>query len=180
VGGWQHQSVADIPLPLLFNKGTLNDAPYTIATATTGAAFFAEMYGLTGNTTYREVAVGATNWLMKYRAPTGANVYRFDNPNPYPPPPYSGSDILTETTTYPTEGFISCDRHIPGSINILQDLNTTIGWVRTLQDQNGSLGIPMTPGGERATRIVSLLQWGQDRLNPATGKVLSGTALFPL
>ena len=33
-----------------------------------------------------------------------------------------------------------------------------------MQAPNGSLGIPMTPGGERATRIASLLQWGGLRL----------------
>jgi hypothetical protein len=63
-------------------NGTLNDSPYTISTATTGGAFFAEMYALTGNTTYRDVAVGATAWLLKYRAANGANVYRFNTPGP--------------------------------------------------------------------------------------------------
>ena len=33
-----------------------------------------------------------------------------------------------------------------------------------MQAANGSLGVPMTPGGERATRIASLLQWGASRL----------------
>lgn len=83
---------------LRYWNGTLNDAPYTIATATTGAAFFAELYGLTGNITFRDVAVNAVGWLVKYRAANGANVYRFDHPGPYPEP-YVGADILTETTT---------------------------------------------------------------------------------
>ena len=34
-----------------------------------------------------------------------------------------------------------------------------------MQATNGSLGIPMTPGGERATRIASLLQWAALRLD---------------
>ena len=51
---------------------------------------------------------------------------------------------------------------------MLRDLNTTVDWVRTMQDKNGSLGVPMTPGGERATRIASLLQWAQLRLDPTT------------
>ena len=80
-------------------NGTLNDAPYTISTATTGAAFFAELFALTGNATYRDVATGAAAWLLKYRAPSGANVYRFDHPGPYPPPPYTGAKILSESTT---------------------------------------------------------------------------------
>ena len=43
-----------------------------------------------------------------------------------------------------------------------------------MQEVNGSLGIPMTPGGERATRIASLLQWGQMRL----GKTDPGAAVL--
>ena len=42
---------------------------------------------------------GAAAWLLKFRAPSGANVYRFDHPGPYPPPPYRGAKILSESTT---------------------------------------------------------------------------------
>eukprot|EP01051_Picozoa_sp_SAG22_P015920 SAG22_NODE_2155_length_2920_cov_51.291741_3_plen_199_part_00 len=141
-------------------NGTLNDWPYTIATATTGAAFFAEMFALTKNETYKAVATGAVDWLLKNRGPNGANIYVFDNKGPG-----SLADILTETTTYPTEGFISADRHIPGAGGPLQALASTVRWVISMQAQNGSLGVPMTPGGERATRIVSLLQWAALRLD---------------
>ncbi len=63
-----------------------------------------------------------------------------------------------------TQGFVGVDRHVPGAIARLQALNTTVTWVISMQAPNGSLGIPMTPGGERATRIASLLQWGALRL----------------
>lgn len=53
-------------------NGTLNDWPYTIATATTGAAYFAEMYALTKNSTFKDVANGAVDWLIKKRGPNGA------------------------------------------------------------------------------------------------------------
>jgi hypothetical protein len=107
-------------------NGTLNDWPYTIATATTGAAFFAEMFALTKNETYRTVANGAVDWLLKMRGPNGANIYVFDGKAAHP------ADILTETTTYPTEGFISVDRHIPGAINRLHALESTVKWVITM------------------------------------------------
>jgi hypothetical protein len=48
----------------------------------------------------------------------------------------------------------------------LKQLTNTISWVLSLQEVNGSLGAPMTPGGERATRIASLLQWAALRLEP--------------
>lgn len=60
------------------------------------------------------------------------------------------------------------DRHIPGSIARLAELESTVKWVITMQGANGTLGIPMTPGGERATRIASLLQWGALRLGGDT------------
>ena len=50
---------------------------------------------------------------------------------------------------------MSVDRHIPGSLATLKQLSNTISWVLSLQEVNGSLGAPMTPGGERATRIAS-------------------------
>lgn len=67
-------------------------------------------------------------------------------------------------STYPTEGFLSVDRHVPGALTRLRALNSTVQWVATMQLANGSLGIPMTPGGERATRTASLLQWATLRL----------------
>lgn len=155
-------------------NGTLNDAPYTISTATTGGAFFAEMLAVTNNKSYGHVATSAAGWLLRYRATNGANVYRFNHPGPYPPP-FKGADTLTETTTYPTEAFVSVDRHVPGSTDALAALNTTVRWVLSMQAHNGSLGVPMTPGGERATRIASLLQWASLRLDldPATAAAAS-------
>lgn len=44
-------------------------------------------------------------------------------------------------------------------------MNNTVQWVISMQATNGSLGVPMTPGGERATRIASLLQWAALRLD---------------
>ena len=76
--------------------------------------------------------------------------------------------ILTETTTYPAEGFLSVDRHIPGALSRLKALDSTVQWVISMQLTNGSLGIPMTPGGERATRTASLLQWAALRLESDT------------
>jgi hypothetical protein len=77
-------------------NGTLNDWPYTIATATTGAAFFAELFALTENDTYKTVANGAVDWLIRKRAPNGANIYTFDHPDRNDG---KGATILTETTT---------------------------------------------------------------------------------
>jgi hypothetical protein len=74
-------------------NGTLNDWPYTIATATTGAAFFAELYALTRNETFKQVANGAVDWLIKKRGPNGADIYEFDGRGVGAP-----ATILTETT----------------------------------------------------------------------------------
>lgn len=46
-----------------------------------------------------------------------------------------------------------------------------------MQAPNGSLGVPMTPGGERATRIASLLQWGALRLKDRKVAALASKAL---
>ena len=42
-------------------------SPYTIATGTTGAAFFAQMFGLTGNETYHSVGRNSINYLLSVR-----------------------------------------------------------------------------------------------------------------
>ena len=56
-------------------------SPYVIATGTTGAAFFAELYGLTGNATYREVAVRALGYAASLVLPSGEIPYVLDGAN---------------------------------------------------------------------------------------------------
>ena len=63
------------------------------------------MFEITGNSTYKTVATAATAWLLKFRAASGANIYRFDGKPAHGP--YSGDDILTETTTCEFTGNLS-------------------------------------------------------------------------
>jgi hypothetical protein len=78
--------VADVAgtAPRHFQSGTLqcpSRSPYTIATGTTGGAFFSEIYGATNNATYASVAAAAMAYLARVVLPTGEVPYILDGIN---------------------------------------------------------------------------------------------------
>ena len=69
--GWVITQGEDIgAIGFVYGEGKALIKPATAATAA-GAAFFAELYGITRNQRYREVSVNALDWVLKNRKANG-------------------------------------------------------------------------------------------------------------
>jgi hypothetical protein len=134
--------------------GHLSMKPYTISTSTTGVAFLSTLHSISPKPEYREVAIGATRWLLKLRKPDGEIPYTLDG------------KIETvwplDTLSYCTEGFFAVDMHLKDKDLrelLRKELRPTIQWLLTRQNTDGSWGELRSQDQQRSPRAVSLLTW---------------------
>jgi hypothetical protein len=137
-----------------YYAGHLSMKPYTISTATTGGAFFATLYAIKPQPEYREIATGATKWLLKIRKPDGEIPYTLDGKVEAVWP--------LDTLSYCTEAFMAVDMHFKDQevrALLQRELRPTIQWLIAGQNPDGSWGKMRSPDQQRSPRAVSLLAW---------------------
>lgn len=145
-----------------YYQGRLNLEPYTISTATTGGAFYAELSvvgaraGLPSQAlaSHRTIATNAAKWLVSIVAPNGSI--------PYIITPATSLPHTYQCISYTAEAFIDVSLRfgsaaVPG---MLEKLNKTVEYVLAQQAPSGAL-LPNGTSGEvqRSPRAASLLQW---------------------
>ena len=139
----------------------LNLPSYTIATATTGGAFFAEMFALTGRKDFQEMSSGAVTWLLDKVQQNGTIPYYI-----YPPTTVPHE---YQCTSYSAEAIIDVDlRHLLPSISPINMTSSKamIEYLLKNQQDSGELVDPSKASiGEqqRSPRAVSLLQWWHEK-----------------
>lgn len=144
-----------------YYAGHLSMKPYTISTATTGGAFFSTLYAISPRPEYREVALGATKWLLKIRKPDGEIPYTLD-----------GKIETTwplDTLSYCTEAFVAADMHLKDKEIrefLGRELRPTVEWLLAGQNPDGSWGKMRSPDQQRSPRAVSLLTWYYRTVEP--------------
>ncbi len=137
-----------------YYRGKLSVEPYTIATATTGGALMSELYAITGKTEYKEIATGAVTWLLSTRKDDGEIPYTL-----------AGNTLTSwplDTMSYCTEAFIASnlllkDEALQTAMH--RDLGTSVGWLVTGQNADGSWGKLRSADQQRSPRAVTLLSW---------------------
>jgi len=144
-----------------YHKGKLSLQPYTISTATTGAAFFSELYAITKNPEYQKVASGAVRWLLKIRKDDGEIPYTLDGKEQTRWP--------LDTLAYCTEAFVAADTYLndPELKKLMrQELRPTVKWFIKLQNPDGSWGELRSPDQQRSPRAVTFLTWWYNNIEP--------------
>ena len=152
-----------------YYQGMLNSQPYTIATATVGGAFYAEMAAVGRRAglstaqlqTFRAIATNATRWLAGL-------VNQSDGTIPYVITPPTSAPHAYQCISYTAEAFVDVSlRFGDGAVNgaehlhLLARLNATVEYVLATQDGGSGALLPNGTAGEvqRAPRAVTLLQW---------------------
>ena len=144
-----------------FYAGHLSTKPYTIATATTGGAFFSALYALTEKPEYKTIATDAVTWLLKSRKPDGEIPYTLDG--------QPSDDWPLDTLTYCTEAFLAADVYLKDEnlkMKLGTELKPTVEWLLAKQNPDGSWGTAMSPDQQRSPRVVTLLAWYYRNVEP--------------
>jgi len=137
-----------------YYRGHLSLKPYTIATATTGGAFFSELFAITRNARYRQVAADATRWLIKIRQDNGELPYLLDGGQL--------KDWPLDTLSYCVEAFVAADMHLGDADlhkHLGKELQHTVRWFLGRQKPDGSWGGLRSGDQRRSPRAVTLLTW---------------------
>lgn len=134
--------------------GHVSTQPYTIATATTGGAFFSELYSLTKDPTYRRIAAGAVRWLLARRKPDGEIPYTLDGK--------ANAAWPLDTMTYCAEAFVAAytllgDREL--NAEIVREIRPSIEWLLRTQNPDGAWGKLRSQDQQRSPGVVTLLAW---------------------
>jgi hypothetical protein len=144
-----------------YYMGRLSTAPYIISTGTTGGAFFATLYRITGKDEYRDVARDAVAWLFRAREESGRFPYILDGK--------STPEWPLDTITYAAEGFIAAYAHSadrPLRDLIAREAAPTVAYVVRDQNADGSWGALRSDDQERSPGVVSLLNWYYHNVEP--------------
>ena len=137
-----------------YYRGKLSVEPYTIATATTGGAFFSELYAITKNPQYRELAAGAVTWLLKTR--------KDDGEIPYTLAGQTLDSWPLDTMSYCTEAFIAADLLLEDEAlrqDLRRQLEPSVQWMINGQNSDGSWGALRSADQQRSPRALTLLTW---------------------
>jgi hypothetical protein len=146
--------------------------PYTIATATTGGAFFAELYKITGNYTYATVAARAMDYdaSVVLRHSTGEVPYILDGANCTTAFPGTrdcksvGGPWPFDTVSYVAEGVAAVALHLPPSgaierTNLVRQWRPTVDFILKEQNVDGFWGQLGKGDLMRSPRCLTLLNW---------------------
>jgi len=153
--GWLIASGADRgALGCGYYRGHLSTKPYTIATATTGGAFFATLHRITRNPAHLRVASGAVNWLLKSRKPTGEIPYTLDGK--------LRTSWPLDTMTYCSEAFLGLHAATDNAVlrkSLVRRCKPSVDWLVQTQNADGSWGRLRSADQQRSPSVVSLLAW---------------------
>ncbi len=144
-----------------YYRGKLSTEPYTIASATTGTAFFSTLYGIEPKPLYKEVAGGAARWLLTLRKPDGEIIYTL-----------AGKTLDSwplDTLSYCVEGFVAADRHLDDpelKALLRKGLEPTVAWLLRRQNADGSWGKLRSADQQRSPRSLTLLTWWYRDVDP--------------
>jgi hypothetical protein len=142
-----------------YYRGHLSLKPYTIATATTGVAFFSELYAITRDVRYHQVAADATRWLTRIRQGDGELPYLLDGGQL--------KDWPLDTLSYCVEAFVAADMHLNDADlhkHLGKELQQTVRWLLGRQKPDGSWGGLRSGDQRRSPRSVTLLTWAYRRV----------------
>jgi len=143
--------------------GRVSKEPYIIATATTGGAFFSELYDLTGDKRYKQVAEDAVRWILKQRKDDGEIPYILAGKDP------AKWDWPLDTITYCTEAFIAADTYLDDaqlSSFIKKEVKPTVQWLLDKQNPDGSWGKMRSQDQQRSPCCLNLLNWYYYNVEP--------------
>eukprot|EP00946_MAST-07B_sp_MAST-7B-sp1_P003928 g3928.t1 len=138
----------------------INTKPYTISTATTGGAFFAELSALSSDrgaaTEFAGIARAAAAWLLRNVQPNGTIPYFIDPP--------TNIEHTYQCTSYSTEAILDVDlRGLGGGLdkNEMAAAGRMVDYLLSQQQPSGELIGNEASFGEqqRSPRAASLLQW---------------------
>ncbi|MBN2310609.1 MAG: hypothetical protein JXR94_16675 [Candidatus Hydrogenedentes bacterium] len=144
-----------------YYRGKLSTEPYTIATATTGTAFFSELFAITGDPEYKGIATRAVKWLLRSRNDDGEIPYTL-----------AGQTLDSwplDTMSYCTEAFIAADRLLDDDAlrtALHRELAPSVQWLLAGQNPDGSWGALRSADQQRSPRAVSLLVWALRWIEP--------------
>jgi hypothetical protein len=148
--------------PLSSNLNCPSVSPYTIATGTTGGAFFSELYALTRNETHAKVATGALRYEASVTMASGEIPYLLDGANcstaSCPASLQVSGPWPFDTISYVVEGVAGVALHMPSQESTLRaQWGRTVEYLVRTQAADGTWG----SGGDamRSPRCLTLLSW---------------------
>ena len=155
-----------------FYKGSLNRPSYTIATATTGGAFFAEMHALLGSGDFGEMAGAAAAWLVRHVQKNGTIPYYIWPPTNVP--------HEYQCISYSAEAIVDADLRgllDPAKVDVLGAAKRMVSYLLAQQTASGELLDPTVASfGEqqRSPRAMSVLQWYVAKTGDAAARAALG------
>lgn len=160
-----------------YPEGHLDMCPYTIATGTTGAAFFSELYALAPTPQLEAIVSGAATWLANLVAANGTMPY------------WLGCDIypvdvhLYQAISYTAEGVFDADKRFPALHGKLgAAFGRAVDFLVEAQNDDGTWGVLMSGDGQRSPRAVSMMQWHYNTVtqNPGVATAINKWASYIL
>ena len=135
--------------------------PYTIATGTTGGAFFSELFAITGNPLYRDVVEGSIAYLARVVLASGEIPYILDGENSSTAAPVASIGLWPfDTIAYDTEGILAAGLHFPErNAKMVAQFRPTVDYLLRTQGPDGFWGALKSADLQRSPRVVSLLSW---------------------
>ena len=129
----------------------VSDKPSTVATAA-GSAFFAQIYAITKNKQYREIAVNAVSWILRTRKAIGEIPDVQDG--------QESDQLPLSTVTWCAEGLLAAFHLLqdPGlDQQMAKEVEPTIRWLIRIQNDRGLWG--EGPDQQRSSGAATLLAW---------------------
>ena len=164
------ENCANIPGPSSLNCPSVH--PYTIATGTTGGAFFAQLYAITGNVTYANVAYNAMQYdaSVVLRDSTGEVPYILDGTNCTTLDSTTNQECQSvggpwpfDTISYVVEGLAAASLHLPKSMvnttKWMEQWKPTVDFLLKEQNNEGFWGVLGSGDLMRSPRCLTLLSW---------------------
>ena len=129
--------------------------PYTIATGTTGAAFFSELYSITRKSHYTAIVNGSIDYLARVTLPSGEIPYILDGHNSTSVNPDRSVGVWPlDTIAYCTEGIAAAGLHFPGMARgVAAQFKSTVDYLLQTQGEDGYWGRPASGDRERSPRV---------------------------
>ena len=129
----------------------VSEKPSTLATAA-GSAFFAEIYAITRNKQYREIAVNAVRWILQTRKAIGEIPDFHDG--------QESDQSPLNTVTWCAEGILAAFHLLedPGlNQQVAKEVEPTVRWLIRIQNDRGLWGEGADQ--QRSSGAATLLAW---------------------
>jgi len=137
-----------------YYRGHLSTGPYTIATATTGCLMFSQLFSVTGNQEYRQIAVDGARWLLSLIGEDGTIPYIIDGE--------TGTRTWWLVVTYCGEALIAVHELIADEAlraDIRKGLARVVERALAEQSPEGIWGKPRDFDGQRSGLVLQVLWW---------------------